>query len=53
VKQILLQRQKASEIRKGKPMPAGFKEQQSICIKEMWAKRKAGLIPMPNYNKVN
>lgn len=47
------QRQRASEIRKGKPMPAGFKEQQSIRIKEMWAKRKAGLLPMPNYNKVS
>lgn len=47
------QRQRASEIRKGKPMPTGFKEQQSIRIKEMWAKRKAGLLLMPNYNKVN
>lgn len=47
------QRQQMSEVRKGKPMPAGFKEQQSIRIKEMWAKRKAGLLPMPNYNTVN
>ena len=46
-------RQQMSEVRKGKPMPAGFKEQQSIRIKEMWARRKAGLLPMPNYNKVN
>lgn len=41
------QRQKASEIKKGKVMPAGFKEQQSIRMKEVWAKRKAGLAPMP------
>lgn len=47
------QRQQMSEVRKGKPMPAGFKEQQSIRIKEMWAKRRAGLLPMPNYNAVN
>ena len=46
------QRQQMSEVRKGKPMPVGFKEQQSIRIKEMWAKRKAGLLPMPNYGKV-
>lgn len=46
-------RQQMSEVRKGKPMPAGFKEQQSIRIKEMWAKRRAGLLPMPNYNAVN
>jgi hypothetical protein len=46
------QRQQMSEVRKGKPMPAGFKEQQSIRIKEMWAKRRAGLFPMPNYNAV-
>lgn len=47
------QRQQASEKRKGKPKPNGFKEQQSVRIKELWAKRKAGLLPMPNYNKVS
>lgn len=41
------QKQEASRIRKGKQMPAGFKEQQSIRIKELWAKRKAGILPMP------
>ena len=46
------QKQRASEIRKGKSMPAGFKELQSIRIKEMWAKRRVGLLPMPCYGKV-
>lgn len=47
------QRQRASDIKKGKSMPVGFKEQQSIRIKQMWDKRKQGILPMPNYGKVN
>lgn len=45
------QKQRMSEVRKGKVMTPAMKEQQSLRIKEVWAKRKAGILPMPNYTK--
>lgn len=45
------QRQQMSEARKGKAMTAAMKEQHSIRIKEMWARRRDGILPMPNYKK--
>jgi len=40
---------KMSEKNTGKKRTEEQKAEQSARIKEMWAKRKAGLIPMPNY----
>lgn len=45
------QKQRMSEARKGKAMTAAMKEQHSKRIKEMWGKRRAGILPMPNYGK--
>lgn len=42
--------QKIADAKRGKPMPEGFKEARSAMMKEMWAKRKAGLLPMPEYS---
>jgi hypothetical protein len=45
------QKQRISEAKKGKTMTPAMRAQHSIRIKEMWMKRRAGIIPMPNYNK--
>lgn len=42
--------QKMADSKRGKPMPEGFKEARSKMMKEIWAKRKSGELPMPDYS---
>ena len=44
-------KKKIFEAHKGKKMSEEFKAEQSRRLKELWARRKAGELPMPDYSK--